>query len=188
MIAGLVLAAGAGTRFGGRKQLADLDGRPLLEHALAAMASAPVEPVVVVLGSDADEIRARVDLHGAEPIECHEWDEGQAASLRTGVEALERAGADAIVVTLGDQPRIAARAIAALLAARVPADADAVRATYEGVPGHPVLLERSLFDAVCSLEGDTGARAVLGQARVIDVPCDGLGDPADVDTPDDLTR
>src|SRR5215213_11261049 len=187
MIAGLVLAAGAGTRFGGRKQLADLDGRPLLEHALAAMASAPVEPVVVVLGSDADEIRARVDLHGAEPIECHEWDEGQAASLRTGVEALERAGAEAVVVTLGDQPRIASRAIAALVAARADgADVDAVRATYDGRPGHPVLLERSLFAAVSDLRGDTGARELLRGARVADVPCDGLGDDSDVDTPDDL--
>ena len=186
MVAGLVLAAGAGTRFGGRKQLAELDGRPLLDHALAAMASAPVEPVTVVLGADADAIRAAVDMHGAEPIVCHEWDEGQSASLRMGIDALERAGAEAVVVTLGDQPRIAARAIAAVVAARAPGEADAVRATYDGRPGHPVLLERSLFDAVHDLRGDTGARAVLGSARVVDVPCDGLGDPADVDTPDDL--
>ena len=186
MVAGLVLAAGAGTRFGGRKQLAELDGRPLLDHALAAMASAPVEPVTVVLGADADEIRAAVDMHGAEPIVCQEWDEGQSASLRLGIDALDRAGAQAVVVTLGDQPRIAARAIAAVVAARAPGEADAVRATYDGRPGHPVLLERSLFDAVHDLRGDTGARAVLGSARVVDVPCDGLGDPADVDTPGDL--
>ena len=186
MVAGLVLAAGAGTRFGGRKQLALLDGRPLLEHALAAMASAPVEPVAVVLGADAEEIAATVDMHGAEPIVCQEWDEGQSASLRMGIDALEHAGADAVVVTLGDQPRIAARAIAAVAAARTPGEADAVRATYDGTPGHPVVLERSLFDAVRALRGDTGAREVLRDARVVDVPCDGLGDPADVDTPGDL--
>jgi molybdenum cofactor cytidylyltransferase len=186
VVAGLVLAAGAGTRFGGRKQLADLDGRPLLEHALAAMASAPVEPVAVVLGADAAEIAAAVDMHGAEPIVCHEWDEGQSASLRMGIEALEHAGADAVVVTLGDQPRIAARAIAAVVEARAPGEAQAVRATYDGTPGHPVLIERSLFDSVRNLRGDTGARDVLGAARVVDVPCDGLGDPADVDTPGDL--
>jgi len=186
MIAGLVLAAGAGTRFGGRKQLAELDGRPLLEHALAAMASAPVKPIVVVLGAEADLVREGVDLHGAEPIVCDEWQEGQSASLRTGVEALERAGAEAVVVTLGDQPQIAARAIAAVVAARAPGQADAVRATYAGKPGHPVLLERALFDPVCELRGDVGAREVLRAARVTDVPCDGLGDPADVDTPGDL--
>jgi CTP:molybdopterin cytidylyltransferase MocA len=186
MVAGLVLAAGAGARFGGRKQLALLDGRPLLEHALAAMASAPVEPVAVVLGADAGEIAAAVDMHGAEPIVCQEWDEGQSASLRMGIEALEHAGAGAVVVTLGDQPRIAPAAIAAIVAARAPGEADAVRATYDGTPGHPVLLERSLFDAVRGLRGDTGARDVLRSARVLDVPCDGLGDPADVDTPEDL--
>ena len=185
MIAGLVLAAGAGTRFGGRKQLAELDGRPLLEHALAAMASAPVKPVAVVLGADADVVRAEVDMHGAEPILCDDWQEGQSASLRLGVEALDRAGADAIVVTLGDQPHIAARAIAAVVAARS-SRAEAVRATYGGEPGHPVLLERALFEPVCALRGDTGAREVLRDARVTDVPCDGLGDPADVDTPADL--
>jgi molybdenum cofactor cytidylyltransferase len=186
MVAGLVLAAGAGTRFGGRKQLAELDGRPLLEHALAAMANAPVEPVAVVLGADAGEIAAAIDMQGAEPIVCQEWDEGQSASLRMGIEALEHAGAGAVVVTLGDQPRIAPEAIAAIVAARAPAEADVVRATYDGTPGHPVLLERSLFDAVRALRGDTGARDVLRSARVVDVACDGMGDPADVDTPNDL--
>ena len=187
MVAGLVLAAGAGTRFGGRKQLAELDGRPLLEHALAAMAGAPVEPVAVVLGFEAAEIRAGVDMQGAEAIVCPDWIEGQAASLRTGIEALERAGAEAVVVTLGDQPGIAAQAIAAVVAARGDG-ASAVRATYDGVPGHPVLLEQSLFGAVCSLRGDVGARELLSGAVVTDVPCDGLGEPGDVDTPADLER
>jgi molybdenum cofactor cytidylyltransferase len=186
MVAGLVLAAGAGTRFGGRKQLAELDGRPLLEHALAAMASAPVSPVAVVLGSDSDEISGLVEMHGAEPILCPDWDEGQSASLRTGIDALDRAGAEAVVVTLGDQPNIAARAIAALLTAREPGKVDAVRATYDGTPGHPVLIERSLFDQVRDLRGDTGARDLLSSARVAEVACDGLGDPADVDVPGDL--
>jgi CTP:molybdopterin cytidylyltransferase MocA len=184
VIAGLVLAAGAGVRFGGRKQLALLDGRPLLDHALAAMASAPVDPVAVVLGADAEEIRAGVDLHGAEPIVCPDWAVGQSESLRTGIDALERAGAEAVVVTLGDQPRIAARAIAAVVAAR--GDAPAVRAVYAGEPGHPVLLESSLFDAVRALEGDVGAREVLQHVQVIEVSCDGLGAPTDVDTPSDL--
>ena len=65
MIAGLVLAAGAGTRFGQPKQLAELDGRPLLEHSIRAIAAAPVDRVVVVLGAGADQVTARVDPHGA---------------------------------------------------------------------------------------------------------------------------
>ena len=70
MIGGLVLAAGAGTRFGGPKQLAELDGRPLLEHALRAMTASPVGRVVVVLGALVEEVTASVDLHGAEPCTC----------------------------------------------------------------------------------------------------------------------
>ena len=67
MIGGLVLAAGAGTRFGSAKQLAELDGRPLLEHSILAMTASPVGRVVVVLGAGAEEVLAQVDLHGAEP-------------------------------------------------------------------------------------------------------------------------
>jgi molybdenum cofactor cytidylyltransferase len=84
LIGGLVLAAGASTRFGTQKQLADLEGVPMLEHSLRTMRSAPVGRVVVVLGSAAEEIVAKVDLHGAEPIVCRRWEEGQSASLACG--------------------------------------------------------------------------------------------------------
>ncbi|MBA3422426.1 MAG: nucleotidyltransferase family protein [Thermoleophilaceae bacterium] len=184
MIAGLVLAAGAAQRFGAPKQLAELDGRPLLEHVLAAMTSAPLDRVVVVLGAYADEIRARVDLHGAESVVCVDWAEGQSASLRSGVATIE-AEADAIVVALGDQPLLAARAVARVVAARG-RGCDAVRATYESHPGHPIVLERALFPRVTALTGDAGAREVLASSNVCDVDCGGLGRPDDVDTPEDL--
>ena len=104
MIGGIVLAAGAGTRFGGGKQLALLDGRPLLEHAVRGMTSAPVGRVIVVLGAEAEHVLARVDLHGAEPVVCERWSEGQSASLACGLG--EMADCEAVVVTLGDQPRV----------------------------------------------------------------------------------
>jgi CTP:molybdopterin cytidylyltransferase MocA len=184
MVVGVVLAAGAGTRFGSAKQLAELDGRPLLEHALEAMESAPVAERIVVLGAQAEQIAARVDLHGARVVVCDDWAEGQSASLRAGVDAAG-SEAEAVVVTLGDQPHIAARAVAAVVAARG-GDAQAVRATYDGTPGHPVLIERDLFGALRQLSGDVGARDVLRGARVRDVPCDGLGGPGDVDTREQL--
>jgi CTP:molybdopterin cytidylyltransferase MocA len=179
-IGGIVLAAGEGRRFGGRKQLAPYRSRPLLEHALAAMAaSSAVGTTVVVLGADADAVLAGVDLHGARPLICADWREGQAASLRTGVAAL--AGeVDAIVITLGDQPHIDPRAIDRIAAARDPAF-EAVRAMYAGRPGHPVLLERSLFEACMALQGDHGARTVLAHAAVLALPCDDLGDDSDID-------
>jgi molybdenum cofactor cytidylyltransferase len=104
VIAGLVLAAGAGTRFGQPKQLAELDGRPLLEHSIRAMTAARVERVVVVLGAGADQVIAQVDPQGAQFRVCERWDEGQSASLACGLAAVS--DCEAAVITLGDQPRM----------------------------------------------------------------------------------
>jgi molybdenum cofactor cytidylyltransferase len=183
-LAGLVLAAGAARRFGAPKQLAPLDGRPLVEHALAAMAGvAGVERVVLTLGAHADEILAGIDLHGAQPLLVPDWEEGQAASLRAGVAALAP-GADAIVVTLGDQPRVGGDAIARI-AAEALGPAPAARAVYGGVPGHPVLITRPLYAAVAGLRGDAGARDLLRQAGALEVEC-GPDAVLDVDTPAQL--
>ena len=183
MIGGVVLAAGAATRFGGGKQLAELDGRPLLEHALSTMADAPVERRIVVLGSGAEEIARRVDLHGAEVVVCERWEEGQSASLAAALAEL--ADADAVVVTLGDQPRMAVEGIRRVIEARGDGAA-AVRATYGGDPGHPVLLERELIERLRDVTGDHGARNLLLSVNTRDVPCDDLGGGEDVDTPAEL--
>jgi molybdenum cofactor cytidylyltransferase len=179
-IAGLVLAAGAGRRFGAPKQLAELDGRPLLEHALEAIAAVPaLERAAVTLGAHADEILARVELHGVQPVLVDDWAEGQAASLRAGVAALAPY-ADAIVVTLGDQPRLAPATIVRLLDAW-DGEAPALRASHDGRPGHPVLLTRPLYPAVARLRGDVGARSVLAAAEAHTVDC-GADAVLDVDT------
>jgi molybdenum cofactor cytidylyltransferase len=182
VIGGIVLAAGAATRFGSTKQLAELDGRPLLEHALRTMSLAPgVGRAVVVLGAEAEAVRS-LNLHGLEPIVCSRWQEGQSASLACGLGALT--DCEAVVVTLGDQPRLSPLAIARVLAAR--GSAAAVRATYGGLPGHPVLLERELFDRLRDITGDRGARNLLQSVQTAGVPCDDLGGGEDVDTPDQL--
>jgi molybdenum cofactor cytidylyltransferase len=179
-VGALVLAAGEGRRFGGTKQLAELDGRPLLEHALTAVAG--IAPRVVVLGHAADEIRARVDLQGAEPVVCPDWAEGQSASLRCGLAAL--AGVDAVLVVLGDQPGITPAAIDAVAAAD--GDDDAVRATYAGVPGHPVLLRAPLLARAGELRGDSGFRDLFSSARVGTVEVGHLADATDIDTREEL--
>jgi len=182
LIGALVLAAGAATRFGRAKQLAELDGVPMLEHSLRTITAAPVGRVVVVLGSSADEIARGVDLHGADPIVCARWEEGQSASLACGLAEL--AQCEAVIVTLGDQPRVSPDAIRRVIAARNVALA--VRATYHGHPGHPVLLERALFEALRDVSGDKGARNLLMSVPVLDIPCDDLGGGEDVDTPAEL--
>jgi molybdenum cofactor cytidylyltransferase len=180
-IGALVLAAGEGRRFGGTKQLAELDGRPLLSYALAAVAG--ISPRVVVLGHAADEVRAGVDLQGARAVVCAEWAEGQAASLKCGLAALE---ADAVLVVLGDQPGLTPAAVDAIVSA--PGDHDAVRATYDGAPSHPVLLRRPLLDRAGELRGDVGFRDLLRDARVCEVEIGHLADPTDIDTREELAR
>jgi molybdenum cofactor cytidylyltransferase len=184
-VGGLVLAAGEGRRFGGVKQLAELGGRPLLEHAVEAMLSvAALDPVLVVLGAHEREVRDAVRFGGARVVACPEWAEGQSASLRCGVRAL--GAVDAALVTLGDQPFVGGAVIEAVLER---ADGhDAVRATYDGRPGHPVLLSRRLLDRAGELRGDVGFRDLLGGVEVREVECGHLCDPTDVDTPAELER
>jgi molybdenum cofactor cytidylyltransferase len=180
-VGALVLAAGEGRRFGGTKQLAELDGRPLLEHALAAVTG--ISPRVVVLGHAAGEIRERVDLQGAEPVVCADWAEGQSASLRCGLAALDGT-ADAVLVVLGDQPGITPAAVDAVASAD--GDEDAVRATYDGVPSHPVLLRARLLVRAGELRGDSGFRDLLSSARVRAVEVGHLADATDIDTREEL--
>ena len=187
MIGGVVLAAGGASRFGSPKQLATLDGEPLLAHALEAMLAVPaIEDVVVVLGAEAGRVDAEVDLSGARVVVCDEWSEGMAASLRCGVRALGHC--EWVIVTLGDQPRVSPQVIAAVVDHAVDArrGTAAVRTTYDGAPGHPVALARSILPAVLELRGDVGARELLAGAAVRAFEAGHLCDPADVDTPEDL--
>lgn len=182
MICGLVLGAGAGTRFGERsKLLAELDGRPLLEHAVAAQcAVGELERVAVVLGASAEEILRSVDFRRAEPVVCERWAEGQALSLRRGIEYLsEDATVSRVIVTLGDQPRMTPELIA-----RFVGEPPGTRATYGGRPGHPVVLGPVQLRAIAGLRGDQGARELLRGG--LEIECGSLSAARDVDTPEDL--
>jgi molybdenum cofactor cytidylyltransferase len=187
LIGGVVLAAGGASRFGSPKQLAELDGVPLLQHAINAMVEVfAIERTVVVLGARADDVRDAVDFRGALPVVCEAWSEGMAASLRCGVEAL--GDVEWAIVTLGDQPRITPQVIAWVTdeAARAGDWVAAVRTTYDGEPGHPVALSRWLLDEVRTLRGDVGARELLAAHPVLTVEAGRDCRPGDVDTPDDL--
>jgi nicotine blue oxidoreductase len=180
-IVGLVLAAGAGTRFGSApesKLLASLDGVPLVQHAIRAQCAVDaLERVVVVLGFEAPEVLERVDFGRAEPVICTDWASGQAASLRCGVRALE--GASKVIVTLGDEPLITPAAVARFLD-----ESGGARAVYHGRPGHPVVLSAEQLRSVRELTGDRGARGLLGGGPEIE--CSELCSGRDVDTHDDL--
>jgi CTP:molybdopterin cytidylyltransferase MocA len=187
-VTGIVLAAGAGSRFGGAtpKPLAPFRGRPLLTWPLAALRDGGLSELLVVTGAHAGALRPVVEDAGARVVHCADWSDGLSASLRAGVAAAARAGACAVLVALADQPLLSSAAVARLLAARDPTTSDALRATYAGTPNHPTLLESALFARVAELRGDTGARPLLRGARL--VACDGLGSPEDADTLEALRR
>jgi CTP:molybdopterin cytidylyltransferase MocA len=183
----VVLAAGAGSRFGGEgKLLAPLGGRPVVAWAVDAACASSAPRVVVVVGSRASAVRGAFDPGRAQIIECLEWSSGMSASLRCGVTA---AGAvEWVVVVLADGPGVTASMIDAVLAAAAgaPPDVDAVRPARHGRPGHPVALRRPLLDRVGELRGDAGARELLRDAVVLEVDASAWPDVGDVDTPDAL--
>lgn len=186
MIGGVLLAAGAGTRFraagGDIKLLAPVDGRPLVERALAALATAPFGDRVIVLGAHAGELLEAVDLHGARAVRNEHWERGMASSLQVGLSALDPACTAAVVV-LGDGPLLAAEAIRRVAEAAEGAEL-LIAATYDGVrSGHPVAIPRALW-ARLPQTGEQGARALGEPRRLID--CSDLPPPGDADTPADL--
>ena len=185
-IVSIVLAAGAGRRFGGRKQLAPLRGRPLLEHALASAAAGPGEQTLLVLGAYGEEIERGIELSGARVVRCPDWERGPGASLRSGLAALGPP-VTAALLTLGDEPFLPPEASRRLIAARRPGLAT-LRATYWGRPGHPVLIERRLFGSLTAAPPDARPSVLLSEAGIEAVECGDLGDPADVDAPEQLAK
>jgi molybdenum cofactor cytidylyltransferase len=177
--AGLILAAGAGSRFGEQpKLMAVLDGRPLLEHVIAAMTEVgELERVIVVLGAHAEQLLAGVDFGRSEPLVCPNWSQGLSASLRCGVLAL--GARERVLVALGDTPGLTAQVVRRVLAA-----APGTRARYGGVPGHPVLLGPDQLGRLGELRGDSGARELLAGGETIE--CQDLASGQDVDTHADL--
>lgn len=186
-VAGLLLAAGAGRRFGGPKALAVLDGEPFVIRALRVLTDAGCTPVRVVLGASADDVRALLP-DPASAVVAEEWESGMGASLRAGLKALETSGAEAAVVHLVDLPGVGAEVVRRV-ADGVGASTVA-RAAYDGVPGHPVVLGRRWWpEVVAGASGDKGARDWLkGRPDLRLVECGDLGSGHDVDRRADLPR
>ena len=185
-----MLAAGRGVRFGGDipKPLLELGGRPLVRHAVDAAIGSGLGPVVVVVGSDQVAAALEPDVAaGAVRLARNEAPErGISSSLRAALESLDAdAAVEGVVVGLGDQPLVGAAAYERLASAFETGAALAV-ATYAGTRGNPVLIGREHWAEAMALTGDEGARVLIRRHGAREVPCDGTGQPTDVDTPEDL--
>lgn len=179
--AGVLLAAGAGTRMGMPKALVrDAEGRSWLVRSVEVLRDAGCDDVLVVLGAGAEEARVLVPA-GARVVVADDWAAGMAASLRTGLRSLERG--DLAVVTLVDLPDVDAHVVRRVVAAASDTAA-LVRASYDGVPGHPVVLGRDHWAAVVDdVAGDEGAKGYLRRHGCLLVECGDLATGADQDTP-----
>jgi len=187
--AGLLLAAGEGSRLGTPKALLEVDGDLLVDRAARVLAEGGCSPVVVVLGARAPEVTAKTELAGSVVVVNENWSHGMGSSLRVGLTALRDLGADRVVVALVDQPRVSSDVVRRLVAQ--PCGRPAVAAAYGGRQGNPVRLDAVVWsDIAAAAEGDVGARAWMRAhpQSVEVVACDDLGVDDDIDTPDDLAR
>jgi CTP:molybdopterin cytidylyltransferase MocA len=188
-VSAILLAAGAGRRFGGGKLLAKLNDMPLVERVLVALEASPVDETVVVVGADAKRTREACEPYGVRIVENPDWAQGQSTSVKVGLRSLGPQ-ARAAVVLLADQPLVGPGAMGRLVEA-FERGAKVAVATYGGQPRNPVLFSREVWPLLeAELSGDEGARPFLRrhQELVTRVPCDEVGDPADVDTAEDLRR
>lgn len=184
-VRGLLLAAGTGERFGPRnKLLAEVDGEPVVRHAVQSLRTSAVADTTVVVGHEADRIEDALSGLDVRTVHNDRYEAGQSTSVRRGIEAV-REGADAAVLALGDMPSVDPDSIDALLAAYDAGAGDALAAACRGERGNPVLFDATYFEDLAAVEGDTGGRSILlEEGRLVET-----GDPGvrrDIDTPDDL--
>jgi molybdenum cofactor cytidylyltransferase len=187
VITAIVLAAGEGTRFGGTKQIVEVRGKPLAQHAIDAAVQAGVDEVIVVLGHDAERVRAALRLGSARWVVNPAYVGGMASSLTAGLRHADP-GSEGAIVLLGDQPGITAQHVRSLLEAFSARRSPIVRLAFRSGPG-PALISRELWIDLMGLEGDVGARTLIERRPELVENVDVGGDaPIDVDHPEDLEK
>jgi CTP:molybdopterin cytidylyltransferase MocA len=193
-VLGLLLAAGAGRRMGTPKALLrDRHGAPFLARAIGVLLDGGCDSVLVVSGAAAEEVTGILDETGwrenpvLDVVVAGDWNEGMGASLRAGLAAARATDASCALVTLVDLPDVGARVVRRMLDALTDDRTALGRASYDGVPGHPVLLGREHWAGVIETAyGDRGARDYLAENPPKLVECGDLATGRDVDRPADL--
>lgn len=188
-VVAVVLAAGASTRFGSPKLVAPLDGRPLLQHALDAVAAAGLDDVVAVLGDESAAIERAIAWRGERREINPRPQDGLASSLRIGLDAAAMdPGVDAVLVVLGDQPSLRPEVVRAVLAAAEGNPATPIvrpRYRLDAAP-NPVLVRRSAWTLAAGLDGDRGLGPLLASRPELVTEVAVPGANPDIDTPMEL--
>jgi len=156
----IVLAAGGSRRFGSPKQLLPWEGKTLVRHVVDRVLDSSVDQVAVVLGHHAESVGALLSGRGVLTVINEDWEQGQASSVRAGLQALPESY-DACLFVLADQPHVTSDLIDSMVARYRHTLAPVVLPVYRGQRGNPVLFARALFPELLEMQGDQGGRQVI---------------------------
>lgn len=182
----LILASGAGRRFGGPKQLALIDGESMLVRAINTCLQL-TETVIVVTGAHREAVESAIDHKPIQTVYNADWEEGMGSSIRAGVHFIRNtlSKPNKLLVTLADTPHIEPRDYGRLLSVSADHPDSCVAAEYSKTRGVPAIFPDTFWGMLSKLEGDRGARDILRQHEsVVGVPMANAS--RDIDTPDDL--
>ncbi|MGW4467592.1 nucleotidyltransferase family protein [Micromonospora sp. NBC_01796] len=181
----MIIAAGGGRRIGGPEALLHQGERPLVNQVFDSVRDAGCDPVVVVLGAAAEQVRATADLSEATVVVNRSWGTGIGSSMRMGLDALSDPDIEAVVVVPVDMPGLTSAAIRRVTA--LPYPDVLVCATYSGLRGYPMLFGRRHWAGIATLaNADVGARPYLlaHKHQIVDIACDAIADGSRVDSPE----
>jgi molybdenum cofactor cytidylyltransferase len=184
-IACIVLAAGSSVRFGEAKQLAQLNGKSLVQTAIDVANASKVDYVFLVLGKSSSEILEKVDTGRTQVIFNKNYEQGISSSIRSGITNLP-SDCGAAIIMVADQPLLQSRHLDLLIDESRKSSGKIIALSQNNEPRNPVLIPRALFHKLETLDGDEGARSIVRNSDAILIP---VSDPlvfSDVDTKDSL--
>ena len=186
----IILAAGSATRMGRPKQLLSYQGRSLILHAVEVALASLCQPIIVVLGAYAEQIKPELMLKAVQVVENSQWQEGMSSSIRAGISMLLKTNSklDAVIISLADQPLVSPQIFNQLIQSYQETQKVIIASKYNETTGVPALFSNALFPELMQLEGDKGAKALI--QKYIDTGLILLIPEAaiDIDTPDDYKQ
>lgn len=189
-VAAMILAAGAATRMGTLKQLLPYRGRTLVQHAAEQAVQAEFDPILVVVGAEADSVRSALAAQKTTIVNNPDWQSGMGSSVSAGVRRLQEDETEsaAVAILLADQPLVTAAHLKEMRDRLHRTGAAAIAAEYGGILGVPALFKRHLFGALAQLRQDAGARHLLRQPGITVDPFPLPEASVDIDTPGDFAN
>lgn len=188
-IAGIILAAGSSSRMGNQNKLMiDINGVTILETVISTALKSDVNPLIVVLGNDADQFQKILKEYPVKFVKNYEWEKGMSSSIKAGIEALGDDVAGSMIL-LGDMPGISTKDLKSLLIKFCELDSQKIiYPVKNGQQGNPVIFPKSYFNELTLLSGDRGAKSILNDENSVGVEISSQGILFDIDTESDLKK